>query len=941
MLSGGSRLNKKAKNHRNIDGVGNKTSESRYGQKAAFFILVMVTNAFAQDPNVFVKGLIEKTQDTTHVEFQGRNQWDYEVKRSADKKLHLFIPMIDPSTEVQLKSLKNDLVESVEINPSAKDNKTEVVFKLKNSDVESFDYLTDQPSRLIIDFYQQKKSPAAVLVQAPKVLKKKIQPQVEMSGDYKKISRVPAGTEFIEVSKVENNDQDTYSSFQSGAYDGSDPHFKRFLIKDYQIKEESLIASRQNIYVHFPMLKMETSRLSEMVANPPEYEINVKETQESKEAKLILTLFKNDRPALCLKAAGYFLKNYPKSTYEEIVRNVIAEIHYNFFLESGKKEELEAVRVQYQYLVKNFPNSVLTERTDLMLAYMDLDQKSGLDTIQSFSNFIQKYPQSTAIDGAKKALADAYLILNKFDDALNVYSDIRDHSKTPAESVEAQYRMGDVYFSQKNYAKAAELYADVLKRYPAYQSKFPNAFFNMAEAQFWLGKYQPSLTNYVQYLKNFPTGAHGGYAMTRVGEVLEILGADQKQVMGAFLESNFRYHGNPGADVALIRMLAQRMKGMKPKELNRSIEEMDHIAKNAALPDMSQFVTLIKADGYKRRGEYTQAAEDLIHYYQANPITSNLEVFKGRIVSNLAQVISNDVESEQFLKPLQTASHYSNTWLKNHNRLDIPFSLARAYEKAGVLKESEKNYSDILKTLDRIHNTTEEKERKVLENLPHRESVALRLAAVKAEGREYSESQTYLNQIKDEKVLSDAEKVERVELNAEVAEARGDLGRAEQALKALTETYKGQTQFLLPAILKLGEIRLAQKNPEGALKAFDQIAEQKKKSVKISPDVWAKTLRARGDALMEKGEQLAAAETYQQLLDEFEVTKPLGSVRYQMGQIYFKKGDIKNAAQIWSRLEGDKNQMYQKLAQEKLKNAEWQDEYKHYIKRIPAMTEVE
>jgi hypothetical protein len=67
----------------------------------------------------------------------------------------------------------------------------------------------------------------------------------------------------------------------------------------------------------------------------------------------------------------------------------------------------------------------------------------------------------------------------------------------------------------------------------------------------------------------------------------------------------------------------------------------------------------------------------------------------------------------------------------------------------------------------------------------------------------------------------------------------------------------------------------------------------------------------------------------------------LSSIRYKLGQIYFKRGDIQQAAGTWNDFKGTKSGFWKNLAQEQLKNSEWREGYKKYIKRIPAMADKE
>src|SRR5690606_9095044 len=146
----------------------------------------------------------------------------------------------------------------------------------------------------------------------------------------------------------------------------------------------------------------------------------------------------------------------------------------------------------------------------------------------------------------------------------------------------------DVFFKKGDYEAAVEAYKKSMKEHPFAESRYPNALYNTAEALFWRAEYKESLDTYLKFLRTYPSHEHGSYAMTRVGELLEILGADQALVMGALLESQFRFRGSEGAAVARVRMLSQKMKGMKEKELAKTLSEMREYIKTSKLPKMGE-----------------------------------------------------------------------------------------------------------------------------------------------------------------------------------------------------------------------------------------------------------------------------------------------------------------------------------------------------------------
>lgn len=455
-------------------------------------------------------------------------------------------------------------------------------FELGNERVESFDYLTDDPSRLIIDFYTSNEEVSATnkvdTPTKPKVLPNKgmvgytkkgkgpttPKEKVVVKGGYEKLdsSRKPAASELISI--IDDSEKFNKKTL-SGIFDGGDPDYKRFLIKDYEIKEESIIASRENIYIRFPRVKLKTSKLDEIKKNPPEYIVNPKDTVENKEARFLHTLYLNKRPAAFIKTFEYFQKKYPHSIYDELLRNMLADIYYDRWKTSKSIIDKQKLTSSLRYLVEKYPDSVMTERSDLILSYLELESNNGIETIQKFLSFIDKYPESNSYDQAHKALADGFLILNKYPEALDILDKLEKNPKEKQAGIEASYRKGDVYFQEGKYQEAIKNYQHAIDKFPLFESKYANANYNMAEAYFWTGQFKEALNHYVRFVELFPSHEHGSYALTRIGEVLDILGSDKSKVMGAYLESTYRFKKSEGSEVARVRMLSQKMKNMRKK----------------------------------------------------------------------------------------------------------------------------------------------------------------------------------------------------------------------------------------------------------------------------------------------------------------------------------------------------------------------------------------
>lgn len=927
----------------------------RYFTKVAAFLTFFVL-AHSQVFAKAVDGSVSRIGDATHLEFYGLDQWNYTLERTGKNEFTLIVPEFSQKMETELRTWTGQFIEGIKVSKNGSDQRYKVTFKVTDGKVESFDYLTDEPSRLIIDFFKQ------VEPEFEKVSRDDSAKKEKLNKQKKKISKGVRKTKFQKenYTKYERNNKEgrkpageldpKYSEYQGeqrniiegdfpqrGAFDGGDPGFRRFRMKNYEIDERSIIASRQNFYIRFPMLKMPTSQFHIFLDTRPEYIIKEKNTKENKEARLLLKLHKNNRPGLFFKTYRYFKDKYPKSDYSEIIDHLAAEMHFDRYVKAQDVIAFQQAQSIYRTLLQKYPNSPLAERTELILGYAALESGSGIDTIQSFQAFLKKRKNSEYRDQAKKSIAAGLLVINKYAAALKMYQSLAKEAENKVEAVEAFYRIGDVHFQKRDYEKAIASYKKALEKYPNYESRFPNAHFNIAESNFWLGKYKSALDHYIEFMTRFPSHFHGGYAMTRIGENLDILGADRAKVMGAFLESYFRYRNNPGSKVARIRMLSQRMKGMKQKELTKALDEIEAVSESSSLPRIKEFVTLMVAKGFDKRSEFKKAMNLLITHYQKNPTSTDLEFFKQRILNGIAEVINQEIENNQYMNALQFNDKYTQTWLRNSDRMDIPYFIGRAYEQAGVYGEAKKSYKATIKGLTNIKGTSEETARRVTERIPTIDEVNLRISKSHMELREYPQAVNALEMVDLKNLRREEDKVELVSVQAEVFERRGRIALAKSSLSKLEEKWKGDSKLLAPVLFDLSRLRVQTGELVDAIQSIEKIEEIKNENKEIDDDLWAKTLQLKAEVLEKQGKNLAAVEVYTELLKSFESKRPLGAVRYKAGQLLYEKGDVRGAEKIWESLDSEKQSLFRKLADERLRDAKWQGNYKKYINRIPAM----
>lgn len=897
--------------------------------------------------------------ETLHLELRGRDSWTYDVQRREDKGKIIYtvqVPPLDASSIAQIPKTKFPTLDSVQIENGTDGNQLlKLTFTpVKGARMEHFDYLTDRPSRLIVDFFAEGAStkPTAQEEATPTNSSQVVQSTVTKSAKNPTKSvekgRKPANDVLVigpqgplQASVDPLATEPVPLQQQTGIFDGADPDFSRFAIQDYEVKESAIIASRQKVYVDFPMLHLKPDELQVLQSKPPVYEIDAKETDENKQARLLLVLRKNGRPEVFLKTAKWFFEKYPKSDYAEILKFMWADVLYDRWIESQNPADLDVAVQKYEEAMKEFPKSALNERTQLLIAYSQLQRGDALASLQAFEAHSRKFPNSANRDLVKIAMAEAYSHLNRGDDALKIYDDVIKNAKRSQDRIRAEFLRPDILFQQKKDKEAITAYRQLREKYPAEYLEYPNAAFNLAAAEFRTQNYRGSLDAHLDFVKKFPTHSYSGYALTRVGELLEILGADPSRVMGAFLETYFRYGSTPGAVVARLRMVSSRMRGMKPQELEKAVQDIMKLAKDSKLPKMDQFATVMVADGYHDRGEYERSLNLLRDFYQKDPTTADTTLLTQRIVRNIADEIHSQIEKRDFLGAMRTHQKYSGDWLKNNHRVDIQYDLGRAFEQAGVQNEAEKLYRETLNRILALKGTPAEKEIGVFEKVPSTDEILLRLAAVNMNRDQSQLAFNNLKEIKNPEKLTDQQQIERILLAAKLYDQKGEPATAVRYLTELVNAWKGVPVLVAEPYYSLGQMEEKLGQVDAAIASYRRVDELMRDSGKVSERTHALALENMARLQLKTEQPDAAILTYERLLETYEPKMPLASLRYKLGQIYFQRGEMQKASDVWGKLDREKSSFWAKMADENLKSSKWNDDNKKYLRRLPASAQAD
>lgn len=938
--------------------------------------------------------------DTLNFEVYGVKNWNYDLKRIVDGGQTKVVLKLDKISDAELKSIKNirnPYVSDITVNPKSVDHKPEVTFFLNGENVEAFDYLTEDPPRLVIDFYSQsiqaagknakqdrtqmlktddvsltansgrrsdpnsaKKGASAngnddglprpgklvsELDRGEKMAHSTTSDKIntkngKVSTPLKNRSSKGQGREIaqerIDVNNIDYNplNSNTSINLKSGLFDGGDPTFARFKVKDFEIDQQQIIKGLNNYYLPFPMLDQALYFWTDMKNNPPKYEIQHAQTPEFKNFRLIKNLFDKKRALVLEKTLHWYQTKFPHSPYLEVGYLMTADQLMEFGKSSGNVKLVKRATEIYEKYLELFPDSLLNERTSLMMGFVQVEEKDYFKAIRRFQEHAAdpRFAGRKSVDYALLGQAYSLSRLGQLTDANATVDKIKNPNNDIRIEAEKEFSKADYLMRESKYSEAVAAYTQALKKFPQFKSNYPNAWFNQMESQFRIKNPVDSHQSALEFVQNFPSHEYAPFALTRLGELLEILVKDPKKSVGAYLETHFRYGDDPKTVIARLHLLSSRMKGMKELELQATLKKMDELTSKSTLENLDQFKVIMVGDGFASRNEFDKAIDILEKFYQQSPSRKNSEQVTQRISRYANEMIRVYSDAEQHREVLKNMQKHKFTWLKNRDRIDTDFAMGRAYQAVGVYDEALAQVQDVKKKISQLGNSPKDLKIKAMQTLPSMERVLLTEAQLLFELNQYKQANDSLELIKNVDVLSVKDQIDRVFLASKIYEQSGNMDAAVRFLRDVVRHWKDEKRYIVDSQMRLATL---ESNRGFFDKALDVIKEAEIADLPDEDKI--KILQTRADIALKAKKNEVAIKSLQSLIDLYGSKSEFSEDRYKLGNLYFEKGDVKNSEKIWTNFPDES--VWQKLAADKMTGAEWMNEHKKYIKRLPAAAE--
>lgn len=898
-----------------------------------FILITLVISFVFISRSAATEGLaISHINDVTHIEIAGIGANDYQ----ADKKNNTVELKVNDLTSGQIAKLKNyrdKHITRIEVSQSAALDQSIVKIYLSSNAVDMFDYLTDSPPSLSVDFYFDDEKQEKIAKESKEKIQKNSKNEKNNANsdvNESQISRKLASDEFIKQIEGASLLADLDGNKNKiNKQDGKNKN-NRKAIKNYDVRDtldidvekihfdpHLIIEAREMIFLKFPLLLNENQYLSSMLSRRVTYEIADAGDTETKDFFKSKKMFDKNDYKVFFKSKKIFQKKYPKSKYNEMINFMGADALLQVYKKEKNPELFEEALKTYDALLSRYPKSALSERTYLLTSFLRIKEGKYLEATRNLKTYIERYRTSPIRENIRLILAQSLLRLQQYRDAALIYEEL---IKSDANDVRetAMFEAGDVFLEKKDYKNAIKYYEGALSAYPQAASKYPNVFFNLGEAQFLMEDYSNSLQSFKGFLRSYPQHEFSSYAWTRMGEMLEIAEKGEKVWRGFYNESIFRFKSDTGAKIAEAHLLYHDAIKAPQHKLHLYLDKLEQLGKEIHLTYAAGFIAFKIADVYYGRGDFKKSTDHLIAFFRNEQIPLEADKFHKRIGRSLLAMFKDELAHGTPDSALMALKNYDELWFKKSNLLSFDFIKGQIYENAGLYDLAEiyiEKYLKRAKSMELLESS---------EKVPSKSLVYLILTrALLNNNKVPSALENFKNIHVSE--LNDGEADDYIRLQRDIALQRKDLDESIKFSENIKSPNKKDMRLL-------ASIYSQNHNYKNAVLTVDKYVNGYKLDSKEKFDI----LKDKVSYLQANNDKEKYNTFLKKFYDEFKETKfQFDKERFDLGKVYTEEGNYKTAQEIWSTITD--GSIWQKLARESQQENDWNKKYEKYVDRVPAM----
>ncbi|MEO5667832.1 MAG: hypothetical protein ABIR96_07235, partial [Bdellovibrionota bacterium] len=271
------------------------------------------------------------------------------------------------------------------------------------------------------------------------------------------------------------------------------------------------------------------------------------------------------------------------------------------------------------------------------------------------------------------------------------------------------FRLGDTQLRLNRYKEAIADYSRMFSAIPTQQkisfegnwfpseiNRYPQVFFHRAEAELRTGNVAAALSDLRAFVNFASDHPNLGLILYRIGDLLELAGAPEEKVDGAWRECVFRTGESIGGKLCKARQARRAIKVDNRKEWPRQVADIEDVllTKNLSVfepafeNDLKIYVRVLLADAFLK-------AKDPFQSYQQFDRTRALEGsadlrawLQQYRLSALAGYLDNKIEAGKSSEVMGLLDKAKTVPGLDESRPEIIWPLAKAYSELGLWQQS-------------------------------------------------------------------------------------------------------------------------------------------------------------------------------------------------------------------------------------------------------------
>ena len=516
--------------------------------------------------------------------------------------------------------------------------------------------------------------------------------------------------------------------------------------------------------------------------------------------------FQEEKYPSASKLFRKFHKKYHESKYLDHALYLKAEADYrNTFKELNPI--FDQALASYKLAMREFPKSKFYDHALLKVASIFDEIGYSLEARALYNQGLKSKPKSLYNEVRKDNLAAMLMKEGRLEKAFDAFQAILRKSPNNIEAKAGIFEIANKFFEKKDFPRALKIFEAGASRWPGELNEKPEINFSMAEIYFTNKQYARARKHYFKLLNLDPASKNGHKALNRIGDSYMVEGKYQ-HALSVFDESGKKKgiklddEGKPARDkegsliredsaetqYGKIRMadIGVRSPRLKIRDIVFDVEHyykpfktFDKIFVEARNVDILAEVTLSRGIAYLLEQNYLKAIDEFKKLLPLGPESQFFQEADRYIRQALIALVDKYAKQGGNLPILYAYSDFISLPIGDINNAQTLLQVGEAYQSIGMFVEAVKFYEKV-KVLD-SHKT-------------YRDRVFLNLGHIHLENKGYDEAvlvgRNFIRNYPRSKRIPDAMK-----LLANALKGEGDFSGALKTYEDLLARFEGKAEI--------------------------------------------------------------------------------------------------------------------------------------------------